>query len=129
MTKPKKVPDGWVFFPCVDSPGHDIIQTTATNTAILAKRCLNRKAVAFNSNGWIKRKIENRKKWYKWTDDETEGLYVLNSALKSSEKILIKKSSEKTFPKKAKKAKFSSKISPKKSRKKIKKLEISSKKQ
>ncbi|GBG61862.1 hypothetical protein CBR_g23815 [Chara braunii] len=72
----------WVFVPFFDSDGNDISRvagTPAERRAVAVS--LREKCVAYNTNGWMKHTLLPRDKWYKWTDNEREGLYVKRSVL------------------------------------------------
>lgn len=84
------LPPDWEFFPGFDSPGNDIINVKEKDISALIKKSIELGAVAFNSNGWIKRKITAKRNWFKWTNNKEEisfifyfqkGIYVMKSAL------------------------------------------------
>lgn len=70
----------WTFYPCKDSSGNDIEcyeEDGGRDPEVLKQRCFELGGVAFNTNGWIKRELKAQGEWEKWTDDETQGLYVV----------------------------------------------------
>lgn len=67
--------DGFDYYECLDSNGNDIKQVLNKTVFELAEICNNTSnCVAFNTYGWLKYAVENKKDWGKI--NYTNGLYV-----------------------------------------------------
>lgn len=78
---PAPSPRSYVFHPMMDSGGNDIANATdlANNVPSLKSKCdQTPKCIAFNTNGWLKEKVESPSTWSQWTSDPDKGLYILS---------------------------------------------------
>jgi hypothetical protein len=64
------------FTPYVDSNTENIENAGQLTPEQLASRCDSLPNCAgFNSNGWIKSRVDPPSAWYRWTDDASKGFY------------------------------------------------------
>lgn len=68
--------EGFRFFPGLDSNGHDI-GNVGRDVPLAARRCRAMpEAVAFNTDGFVKRALRPRSAWLTYGDPTEQGLYV-----------------------------------------------------
>lgn len=74
------VTDRFHFYQGKDSHGGDIVPYPVAGSLFsIADTCWeDPECKGFNSNGWIKRTINNMDLWYTWTDVPTKGLFLKN---------------------------------------------------
>lgn len=68
------------FYPYMDSPGYDVTQTPdlIDKPADLMLACDKIPGcLGFNTNGWMKRYVQPKGSWQRWTDNPAQGFYVL----------------------------------------------------
>lgn len=69
---------GYVFWPGYDSPKHDLPEISASSIGGMLATCnANPNCKGFNSNGYLKTKIEPLGKWQVWTEPgPCDGLFI-----------------------------------------------------
>jgi hypothetical protein len=68
------------FTPFVDSNTDNIEHAEGLTPDQLAAKCLALpNCMGYNSNGWIKSKVDPPSAWYRWSDDPTKGFYLRRS--------------------------------------------------
>jgi hypothetical protein len=69
--------EAYVFYQGMDSNGNDIVHHPNKSVEQLKTLCsANVFCKGFNSNGWLKLKINPKNTWGSWTTDPQKGLFV-----------------------------------------------------
>ena len=77
-TLDSKLTKDYIFFPYMDSPAGDIYYSEELDINSMVDACKEKNGLGFNTNGWIKNKVESQRRWNVNKTDYTtrkEGFY------------------------------------------------------